>query len=229
VPRENLILLGVSCGGMVDRRKVTTDLYPGEPATVESKSDSFNVTSSTGEKKTFKKSDILDEACLLCQHSTPKIHDELIGDEGEAKLSEVDAFKRVQDFESKPIEERWQYFEEEMSKCIRCYACRNACPNCYCQECFAEETEPSWIGVTDNLSDIIVYHLGRLFHQTGRCVDCGACARVCPMGIDLGLFVRKLGNDVKELYGYEAGLTLDDPPPLTSFKNEDSQKFITEP
>ena len=26
--------------------------------------------------------------------------------------------------------ERWEYFVSEMSKCIKCYACRGACPSC---------------------------------------------------------------------------------------------------
>ncbi len=135
----------------------------------------------------------------------------------------------TEDFEEKTMEERWEYFQEQMSKCIRCYACRQACPNCYCKECFAEQTKPKWIGTTNNISDIMFYQIGRIFHQAGRCVDCGACVRACPMGIDLRTFTYKLVKDVKELFGYEAGISLDELPPLTTFMLEDEQEFMIEP
>lgn len=229
VPRENLVLVGVACAGMVDKKKLEAGLPEGEVIKAEEKGEEIVVSSSEGKEKTLKKNEVLDESCLQCQYPLPKVYDILIGEEKDARKADSDEFARIKEFEAKSIEERWKYFQEEMSKCIRCYACRNACPNCYCKECFAEETQPKWIGVTEELSDVILYHLGRLFHQAGRCVDCGACARACPMGLDLRLFVKKLGKDVKELFGYEAGLSLEELPPLTTFKLEDAQDFITEP
>ncbi len=75
----------------------------------------------------------------------------------------------------------------------------------------------------------MLYQIGRIFHQAGRCVDCGACVRACPMGIDLRAFTYKLVKDVRELFGYEAGISLDELPPLTTFKLEDKQEFMVEP
>ena len=229
VPRENLFILGVACAGMVGRRKVEAG-FPGEEIIKsEDKGEEIVVSTGEGKEKTFKKNEVLDESCLLCRYPLAKVYDALIGEEKDAREAASGELARMKEFEAKSIGERWKYFQEEMAKCIRCYACRNVCPNCYCKECFAEATQPRWIGVTEDTSDVIFYHLGRLFHQAGRCVDCGACARACPMGLDLRLFVRKLGEDVKELFGYETGLSLEDPPPLAAFKLEDSQDFITEP
>ena len=76
---------------------------------------------------------------------------------------------------------------------------------------------------------MISYHLGRMFHQAGRCVDCGACVRACPMGIDLRTFSYKLVKDAKELFDYTAGLDLEKAPPLREFSANDSDHFITEP
>jgi ferredoxin len=229
IPRDNLFLVGMACAGMVDRRKVEAGAGGGEITGMEEKGEEIVVSGSDGSKATLKKSEILEEVCVHCSHPAPVLSDVLIGEREEDGKARSEEFARMKEFEAMPIEERWKHFEEEMSKCIRCYACRNACPNCYCQECFAEATEPRWIGVTENLSDVMLYHLGRLFHQAGRCVDCGACARACPMGLDLWLFVRKLGDDVKQRFGYEAGVSLDEPPPLMTFKLEDSEDFITEP
>jgi ferredoxin len=168
------------------------------------------------------------ECCTECQYPAPLVYDELIGDKNLAK-SKPAAYKRIEEFRKKPIQERWKYFLKEMEKCIRCYACRQVCPTCYCKECFTEETQPKWHGVSSDISEVIYYQLGRLFHQAGRCVDCGSCSWVCPVGIDLRLFLQGLLKDVKDLYEYEAGLSIEEPPPLAVFKMDDVQKFITEP
>ena len=168
------------------------------------------------------------ESCRECRYPAPLIYDELIGDKP-VSTTGTSRFKRIEEFRKKPIRERWEYFLKEMEKCIRCYACRQVCPTCYCPECFTEETQPKWQGVSSEISEVIYYHLGRLFHQAGRCVDCGSCSRVCPMGIDLRLFLQGLIKDVEDLYGFEAGLSLEEPPPLAVFKTDDHQEFITEP
>ena len=85
---------------------------------------------------------------------------------------------------------------------------------------------PTWLGKTDNISDTMVYHIVRVFHAAGRCVDCGACSRACPVGIDLREQTQKMVELVKELYGFEAGLNLEDLPPLATFKQDDPQDFI---
>lgn len=168
------------------------------------------------------------ECCTECQYPVPLVYDELIGDENIAKDKPA-VYKKIEEFRKKPIKMRWEYFLKEMEKCIRCYACRQVCPTCYCKECFTEETQPKWHGVSSDISDVIYYQLGRLFHQAGRCVDCGSCSWVCPVGIDLRLFLQGLLKDVKDLYGYEAGLSIEELPPLAVFKIDDVQKFITEP
>ena len=229
VPRENITIVGIPCPGMVERGEVESRLPGGQITKVEKGPEEIRVSTDAGEAKTFKILDVLAESCVSCQHPVPRVYDVLLGDEKDARGPAGDEFPRLKEFEAKSIDERWKYFQEEMSRCIRCYACRNACPNCYCKLCFAEQTQPAWIGVTDDPADVVFYHLGRLFHQAGRCVDCGACARACPMGIDLRLFLRGMVRDVKELFGYEAGVSLEEPVPLATFGPDDSQEFITEP
>lgn len=135
----------------------------------------------------------------------------------------------LKEFAQLPETERWQKFREEISRCIRCYACRQACPMCYCTECFAETNNPAWIGVTTELTDTMIFHIVRIFHQAGRCVECDACVRACPMGIDLRPFTKKIAADVRELFGFTPGFDLETPPPLVTFREDDQQGFITEP
>ena len=49
------------------------------------------------------------------------------------------------------------------------------------------------------------------------------------MNIDLRTFTQKVAKDVKELFNYTPGLSFDELPPLCTFKEDDSQAFITEP
>jgi ferredoxin len=166
-------------------------------------------------------------ACIECV--SPVASDADIVIEGKSRKSTKADFIRIKKFEALPPQKRWEAFVAEISKCIRCNACRQACPNCYCKTCFADQKKPSWIAPGALLSDAVVFHMGRIFHQAGRCVECDACVNACPMGIDLRLFTQKLAMDAKDLFGCVPGVTSEEVPPLQTFKLDDSDCFITDP
>jgi formate dehydrogenase subunit beta len=227
VNRDNLFIVGVSCPGIVDSKKILTQLDQDEIVDVSEDADSIKVRLKDKER-VFERKDYLYDSCLNCSCPTPTVYDVLIRTTKFAPQV-VSPDPSVKEFMHKSREERWKIFESEVARCVRCYACRNACPNCYCKECFAEQTHPQWISVTNDLSDLMFYHTVRIFHQAGRCVDCGACVRACPMDIDLRIFTRMLVDEVKERFDYEPGLSADELPPLAAFKIEDKQEFMTEP
>lgn len=166
-------------------------------------------------------------SCLDCAH--PEAGGVDVKVEGTSRAPATDPHKHITEFEARPADERWQYFTEQMETCIRCNACRQACPNCYCNECFADQNDPKWMGTSVDLSEKMLYHLGRMFHQAGRCVACDACLRACPMGVDLRTFTHKLAQEAKQLYDFEISASPEDAPLFCTFKHEDSDAFITNP
>jgi len=230
-PRENLFIIGVPCRGLIDARKlekVVMDRAGGAEVTeLADGEETIHVHMADGRTLSFAREPLVQDACLDCQFPVPKGADVLI--EGSARPVGDNGGSLLKEFAELSETERWQKFREEISRCIRCYACRQACPMCYCTECFAETNNPAWIGVTTELTDTMIFHIVRIFHQAGRCVECDACVRACPMGIDLRPFTKKIAADVRELFGFTPGFDLETPPPLVTFREDDQQGFITEP
>lgn len=122
--------------------------------------------------------------------------------------------------------ERWEYWKEQFSKCIKCYACRQVCPFCFCEQCLCDRNRPQMVEQTPRPSGNTAWHLVRAMHLAGRCAGCAECERVCPMDIPLNLLNRKMAKELKELFGSEAGFTVQDKGPLNSYDDHDDQSFI---
>ncbi len=232
-PRERVVLIGVPCRGMIDERKLEAAVgrpagsADGEITALADGEETITVTIAGGRSLSLQREQLVQDACLACQFPAPEGVDIRI--EGPSRPVGDNGDRTVKEFAALAVSERWQRFQEEISRCIRCYACRQACPTCYCKECFAEINSPAWIGISNELTDSMIFHLIRIFHQAGRCVECDACVRACPMGIDLRTFTKKIASDVRELFGFTPGFDLETPPPLVTFREDDSQQFITEP
>ena len=168
------------------------------------------------------------ERCRSCKGKEHKIYDELMEDENAEKLETVDRFKCVEDVEKLSPTERFEFWREELSKCIRCNACRNTCPACSCNKCVFDSNKfdtAQKVNVT--AFDEQMFHIVRAYHVAGRCSDCGECTRVCPQGIKLHILNRKFIKDTNEFYGeFQAGAESDGSTPLTSFTYDDVEPSI---
>lgn len=226
VEREKLMIIGVGCGGIIDRKKVEA-LLEGREIEKAALKDNQLIIEGAGFSKTFELNTIMHDSCLSCRHHNPVIQDIMIGKKAEErKQKQKNEYEKIEQFEKKSPEERWAYFNKELSRCIRCYACRNACPMCYCKECFVNQKFPAWLGKTTDLSNTLCFHIMRALHMAGRCADCGACVRACPNNIDLRMLTKKVAKDIKTLFNAEAGLGLKEKPVMASFSEDDPQDFI---
>jgi ferredoxin len=223
IKREQLVVIGVPCLGMVDKRRIAMKC-PAEITEVLEEGTTLTATGN-GFRQSFEKKDVLQHNCALCIHRNPVIHDELVA-EPVKEQKDVDRYADVRAVEAMGPEQRWKYFEDLLAPCVRCYACRNACPLCYCPTCFTDESRPQWVGKGQDPSDVRTFHFLRAYHCAGRCTDCGACERACPVGINMRVFTKKLEKDCLDLFGWEAGLSLEVRPPLDVYTPNDPNDFI---
>jgi formate dehydrogenase subunit beta len=121
---------------------------------------------------------------------------------------------------------------EMLAPCINCHNCMTACPVCYCQQCFFDSDtfdleaskylrRASRKGAYRMPPDTILFHLGRLNHMASSCVACGACEDACPNDIPLLSLFKTVGYRVQEAFEYVPGMSLDEPLPLATFREEE--------
>ena len=218
--REKVYAVGIPCEGMADIAKIkaicgdgivsidcgeklsVTTLYDDEPIAIDAK-------------------DVLAERCVNCKSKKHVAYDELLGEEGEVIAS--DRFDEVAKLEAMTPDERFAFWQGELSRCIRCNACRDACPACTCEKCVFDNPKS---GVENkspaNSFEEKMFHIIRAFHVAGRCTDCGECSRVCPQNIPLHLLNRKFIKDINCFYGeYQAGAEVGSRAPLVDYTTED--------
>jgi formate dehydrogenase subunit beta len=144
--------------------------------------------------------------CARCGDRVPAVYDVLIGDPADLESAEAEeGYADLAELEGKEPADRLAFWLREFDRCIRCYACRQVCPGCYCSTCMFERDDGLWVDAGIELSQKHVFHLGRALHLAGRCVGCDECERVCPMGLPLSLLNRRLAKELEALFGHQAG------------------------
>ncbi|MDA8441587.1 MAG: 4Fe-4S dicluster domain-containing protein [Peptococcaceae bacterium] len=200
VQRDKVYLLGIPCGGMKE----------AAPGTQPQATEGLPLV----------------EKCQNCTSPNPVVFDVLLGDQVSVRDTQ-NRFAAVEKLEALGTDEKYAYWGEMFDKCIRCYACRNVCPACSCRECAFDGNGLNWLGKQNNLQENQMFNITRAMHVAGRCIECGECERVCPMDLPLMAINRKVIKDLNELFGaYEAGMDVENRPPLGQFKLEDPEKFM---
>ena len=217
--REKAYAVGVSCDGMIDIKK----LKDAANGIVSVKSEDGKIVADTlyDGSVILNKEDLLSERCLNCKSKKHVAYDELLSDTGEVLDSK--RFDEVEKLEKMSADERFEFWQGELSRCIRCNACRDVCPACTCEKCVFNNPES---GVENkaaaNSFEEKMFHIIRAFHVAGRCTDCGECSRVCPQNIPLHLLNRKFIKDIDTFYGnYQAGAEVGSRAPIVNYTTDD--------
>ncbi len=222
VDREKVYIVGIACDGMCSADVLREKGIQGITALSES-DDSLTLTTLYGEKTVSKQEGYL-ERCVHCKSHKVVIFDEMLGQSGEEN-PDCGRFDEVWRLEALSPEERFDFWKKELSRCIRCNACRNVCPACSCEKCVFDN-DHSGIAQKAAASSFEEqnFHIIRAYHVASRCTDCGECSRVCPQNIPLHLLNRKFILDINNLYGtYQAGADPDTRPPLMDFRKDDCE------
>ncbi len=217
--REKVYAVGIGCNGMADINKIKNSV-DGGIASIKC-GEKIEVETIYGDKKAFELGEVLLEKCENCKSKKHVAYDELLGDDGE--VLDSNRFDEVARLEVMTPDERFLFWQGELSKCIRCNACRNVCPACTCEKCVFDNPESGVENkaIADSFEEKM-FHIIRAFHVAGRCTDCGECSRVCPQNIPLHLLNRKFIKDINEFYGeYQAGECVGSRAPLVDYTTED--------
>ncbi len=220
IPREKVYAVGVECYGKTDATALRSLGITGIVGAAE-QYGALTLNTLNGERRVTVAEAML-EKCKSCKTKEHRLCDELLGEEGEP-VSDCSRFEEVEKVEAMTPEERFAFFRGELSRCIRCNACRDVCPACTCETCVFDNPAS---GIAQKAAadpfEENLYHIIRAFHVAGRCTDCGECTRVCPQRIPLHLLNRKFIKDINEFYGpYQAGDDPETPSPLTDWKPDD--------
>ena len=226
VRRENVYVLGVECRGMLDIDKIRALGVKGIQS-IEEIGDQLTVHTLYGDK-TIERSEVLLEKCRCCKSKEFATQDDLAVTGEPMPEAPADRFDMVKKLEAMTPDERFAFWRSELSKCIRCNACRNVCPACSCVKCVFDN-DASGVASKANTDTFEenMFHIIRAFHVAGRCTDCGECSRVCPQHIPLHLLNRKFIKDINEFYGeYQAGADTESRGPLTDYTTDDVEPSV---
>jgi len=116
-------------------------------------------------------------------------------------------------------DDKFNYWFGQFSRCIKCYGCRDACPICYCKDCFLE-ADRDFIPPGEVPPDVM-FPMIRITHVMDSCVNCGQCQDACAMELPLSRLIFLLSKKIDAIFKYEPGMDVTKLPPLRTVTDQE--------
>ncbi len=212
VERERVQVIGVGCDGVLDLKRIWR--RHGYGVAIEDDGETLLVDGSEVERQP-----LLQHKCRHCLDADPSIYDVVVGGRtAEGPEPRGERQELAERFREMTPSQRRDFWRRQFARCIRCYACREACPMCFCRDvCIMQTQVPHWAGGEVNPKEAEMIQLIRVGHLAGRCTGCGECERACPVEIPLMLLMEEQNRALEEMLDYRAGTDIEARPPLLTF------------
>ncbi len=231
INREDVVIFGMGCNGTVEVSRVLEKLpvtakilsARGHGATLDVEYSALGQTAT----QSFKMAEIAQDKCRQCLHPNALISDTFVGNPvtvpqaGEPGAPDMSDGRSgaLRFLDALSLPERMAFWKGAMERCVRCYACRSACPMCVCRDyCISDSRDPHWLSQEDNVRQKLFFQLIHATHLAGRCTGCAECSRACPVGIPVFALKQQYGRMIKKVFGYAAGMDSAAVPPLQTYK-----------
>jgi Fe-S oxidoreductase len=172
-----------------------------------------------GADHSFPMSDCAQGKCYGCATPAAVISDVMLGTPAKVE-SKPTTPPELAMLDAMSLPERLSFWRTQMDRCLRCYACRNACPMCVCRDhCISDTRDPHWMTQESTANEKLFYQVIHALHLAGRCTGCGECQRSCPVGIPILALRQQMARAIADVFdGYSPGMDPAAVPPLLGYE-----------
>ncbi|MDR3358591.1 MAG: hydrogenase iron-sulfur subunit [Desulfovibrio sp.] len=222
IAREDVTIFAMPCEGTLDMARVNEKL--GRYAVVDGvvRDEAGVVITVDGKEHRFDMAEYAQNKCRGCVNPAAVLADVAVGGAPEIP-ADAPVPLELGLLDAMSLEERRAFWSSRMKRCLRCYACRNACPMCVCRDhCVSDTRDPHWMTQEADVAQKLFFQTIHALHLAGRCTGCGECQRACPVGIPILALRQQTARAVEELFsGYRPGLDPAAVPPLLGYETEE--------